>query len=216
MLFRILLIMAIALAMVSFLRYRKRIKDPFGIIGIYLAFTLISEGIAFYMAVVFKNNLPVFHIFSPILFLLLAWYMDRVSPTIQKLRVAWILGSGAVIISSLNTWLFQPLFSFNSNYLLLEGLFVCILGFIALYDYESDDRHLHLHRNPHFWIVVLFVFKQVIVFFLYIIIYLLDRQQAETTTGVIAIYRTLWGINVLGYIAMGIVFILFSKRIKND
>ncbi|GEM_PF-2537925 len=212
MLFRILLIMAIVLAMVSLLRYRKRIKDSFDIIGIYLALTLISEGVAFYMVVVFNNNLPVFHIFNPMLFVVLAWYMHRISPTIQKYLVAWILGAGAVIISLLNTWLFQPLFDFNSNYLLLEGLFVCILGFNALYDYESDDRHLHLHRNPHFWIVVLFVFKQVIVFFLYIIIYLLDRHQAETTTGVIAIYRVLWGINVLGYLGMGIVFLLFSKK----
>lgn len=216
MLFRILLLMAILSAIGSFWRYRKFIRDPFGIIGIYLAITLVSECIAFYLAVIFNNNLPVFHIFSPVLFVLLAWYMDRVSPTIQKYRVAWMIGSAAVIISLLNTCLFQPLYSFNSNYLLLEGLFVCILGFIALYDYESDEQHLHLHRNPHFWTIVLFVFKQVIVFFLYIIIYWLDRQQAETTNRVMFVYRMLWGVNVLGYLVIGMIFSLFSKKFIND
>lgn len=213
MLLRVIIVTAIMFAFCCSICYARKNKDGLRIICAFLVLTLISEAVAFYMASVYKNNMAVFHIFNPVLFMLIAYYLNTISAINRKYNIGLTLGLFGLVASVANTLLLQPLHTFNSNYLLLEGLFICILGFITLYDFERDDKQLYPHKNPHFWMAVLLVFKQVIVFSLYIVIHLFDRLEITdiAEAGVRVTYYILWGIGVLGYLLMGVIFLSFSK-----
>jgi len=182
------------------------------IICIFLALTMTSEFIAFYMAFRYRNNLPVFHILSPLLLLNLAWYFDAISSTVRRYKLSYVLGASAVMGSVLNTIFWQPLHTFNFNYLLFQGLCICSLGFIALFDMEKNDNMLYPGRTPHFWITVIVLLQQIGVYFLYILIGLLELSHGSDFSFKV-VYTSLLITTVSAYPFIGLVYLVFP--IKN-
>lgn len=165
------------------------------------------------MVKLYHNNMAVFHIFSPILFLILALYFNQVSVTVRKYYLGyWFAGIG-LCASIVNTAFFQPILSLNSNYLLLEGLFVCVLGFITLYDIEKDDTDFDTNKNPHFWIAVIVLFQHVGTYFIYILLQFLELSHTNAANIELA-YSALWMTGVVAYLSIGMVYLLFPIQKK--
>ncbi len=208
---RLFIIFVVALSLTMSLPEIRRRPRSLQVMSIFLAITLFSEIVAFYMAYRYRNNLPVFHVLSPLLLIALATYFQFISATVRRYRLSYILGASAVIGSVVNTVLWQPLHTFNFNYLLFQGLCICSLGFIALFDMEKDDNMLYPGRNPHFWITVILLLQQVGVYFLYILIGLLELSQGSNFSFKV-VYTSLLITTVSAYPFIGLVYMVFPLK----
>lgn len=181
------------------------------ILGLFLAASLFSELVAFFFVLKFNNNLPVFHVLSPLLFLILICYFNRISITIKRYHLGMILGVIGVLVSLVNTWWLQPINTFNSNYLLFQGLCICLMGFIALHDFEEDEVNLYLHRKPDFWVCIVFLSQQIGMYCTYILIHALEMSGAENDS-ITFVYSLHFILSIIGYLAVGIIFLLFPAK----
>lgn len=210
-----ILFTSILFALVSGLYTLRSGYGPQVILWSFIGLSLVSELTAYYMATNYRNNMPVFHFFSPVLFALLCLYFNRISPTVSKYNLAYFSLIACVAISALNSAYFQPIHTMNSNYLLLEGLFGCGMALIALYDFLRDDNNPFIYRSIHFWMTLTMLFHYLGTYIVYLVILLLKEIGAGRNDLVTA-YTFLWLIAVLTYIAVGVTFMLFpAKKIKN-
>lgn len=210
-----ILFSSILFALLSALFKIQTLSRALRLFSSFIALSLLSELTAFYMSVQYKNNMPVFHIFSPVLFALLCLYFTKISPTIHKYKLGYISLVACIVISALNTAFFQPISTMNSNYLLLEGLFGCGMALIALYDFLRDDNKPFIHRNVHFWITLTMLFHYLGTYIVYLLIMFLKHIGSDHSD-LIRAYILLWLLAVTSYIAIGLLFLLVhSKKIEN-
>lgn len=210
-----ILFTSIVFALASGLYTSRSGRGPGIILCSFIGLSLVSELTAYYMATYYRNNMPVFHFFSPVLFALLCLYFNRISPTVYKYRLGYISLAACVVISALNTIFFQPVHTMSSNYLLLEGVFGCGMALIALYDFLRDDNNPFIYRSIHFWMTLAMLFHYLGTYIVYLVILFLKQIGAGRNDLVIA-YTFLWLVAVLTYIAVGTAFLLFPvKKLKN-
>lgn len=192
----------------------RRQPGALRIISIFLGLNMVSEFVAFFLARRYHNNLAVFHLLSPLLLVVLSLYFTRISESVKKYKAGYIVCAIAVAFSIFNTVVLQPLHTLNSNYLLLQGLCVCVWGFIALYDFEKEDDLRYLNKDPNFWISLILIAQQVGTYLLYIIIEFFELQRLNPNN-IRTVYTLLWMIGVLSYLSIGMVFVLLPiKKIK--
>jgi hypothetical protein len=114
--------------------------------------TWISETISFYAARRWHNSLPVSHVYSPLEFLLLSLYFNYSIEYFRKRNLGLIIGLAGIPVSVLNTLLFQPLLTINSNFLLFEGTVVIIYCLILFGSLLKED-HMP-YRHVSFWMAM--------------------------------------------------------------
>jgi len=123
------------------------------VVGVLVTLTLISETMALAVSYIWHNNLPIYHIFSPIEFFLISLYFNCVIPLFRKTNIGLIIGIAGFPLAILNTIFLQKITSINSNFLLFEGTAVCIYCLLALHAILLDEEHLP-YRFAHFWITL--------------------------------------------------------------
>jgi len=208
------IILTVAAASFCCSLYQIRSRElPLKLISAFLGITFLSEVLAAYMEAKYHNNLPVFHFSNPLLFCVLSLYFTRISATVRRYNIGYILCVLAILATSLNTAFLQPIETFNSNYLLFEGLCICVLSLLALYDFENNDDEVFLNRNPHFWLSVIIFMQQVTTYFLYILIAIFNLLKMAPST-VMTVYDTLLISTLLCYVLSGLIFIIFPTKPK--
>lgn len=180
---------------------------------LYLGLCVLSEVTAFLMARLYRNNMPVFHVFNPLLFVVLAVYFQRVSPALQKWHLGYWSAGICVAIGVLNTTFSQPIGTMNSNYLLLEGLFACALAFAVLYDLLKDEDNVFIFRVPHFWITVIVLFHYLATYVAYLGLRFL-KISGSPPSSLELIYTILWLTTVLTYLGIALSLLLLNDKQK--
>ncbi|WP_271782565.1 hypothetical protein [Aquimarina algiphila] len=98
------------------------------------------------------NNLPVYHFYTVIEFLLIInVYRFELSKVFSKLFFI-IISIGFVIFAIINTLFFQNLTTFNSNVTTLLGLIVIFFALSYFYALLKEVKYRTLESNPMFWI----------------------------------------------------------------
>ena len=98
------------------------------------------------------NNLPVYHFYIIIEFLLILYiYRGELSELFSKLFFI-VLGIGFILFSVINTLFFQYLNTFNSNATTLLGVLVIFLALSYFYALLKEVKYSELETNPMFWI----------------------------------------------------------------
>lgn len=115
--------------------------------------TFVNEVSAFIAAVLWHNNLPLYHIFSPIEFFLTSLYFNCSISYFRKRNVGVIVGIIGVAVSILNILFFQNITTVNSYFLLFEGTVIIIYCLLSLHQILLDEEHLP-YRFAHFWITL--------------------------------------------------------------
>jgi hypothetical protein len=211
MLLRIIILVVLAFSFACCLWRLGGRSRPLRLIVVWVGLTLFSEISAFYLAAVYRNNLAVFHIFAPLLFLNTVMYFTSISPVIKNNRIGLSLGIIGLSASVINSIYLQPIHTFNSNFLLFGGLCVCTMGFIVLAEYAKNFDSPSPAHNPHFWITVILLFQQVGAYFIYILIRFLELNHANPGN-ITTAYYMLWMVGVISYFSIGIVFVCFPVK----
>ncbi|WP_109098727.1 hypothetical protein [Aquimarina sp. AU58] len=121
-------------------------------LGYLLLVTLIVEFISNVLWYQKINNLPVYHFFTVIQFLLIVnIYKRALSQTFSKYFFT-SLGIGFMVFAVVNIMFFQDLFTFNSNATTLMGAIVIFLSLSYFYALLKEVKYSALETNPMFWI----------------------------------------------------------------
>jgi drug/metabolite transporter (DMT)-like permease len=141
----------------SLWRYNKS-ESALKIISFLLGLTLISELLGFLMTKIYRNNMPVYHIYAPALLFVVALYYNNTLPKFRKYKVGLWIGCLGILASLVNIFFFQPILSLNSNFMLFEGVCIVAMALYAFYYLYTDDSTKRLQYNSLFWVSIIFLF----------------------------------------------------------
>lgn len=111
----------------------RRVELSLKFICVLLGLTFITELAAAYMAMRFRENMKVYHLYVPLSLALIALYYNYAIKELRKYYVGYWLSAGGIVAAIFNTQYFQPLQVMNSNITLLTGLCTVMMALISFY-----------------------------------------------------------------------------------
>lgn len=184
---------------------------------VFLFFAISSssgELIAFFCALIFKNNLPIYNLFSIInLVLLCGYFREQLINESQKKAI------NLLITFSILFWLFSIFYlhsinSINSIFLGYQGIVtMCLSAYIMEYIVFRQSRTVfNLKTSPHFLIAIL-----LLVYWCFSIMqWILYRIFTRETPGFHFLDISLIVINMSINFCFTIVFLKYPKMIKSN
>lgn len=132
------------------------------------------------------NNLPLIHGFTIVEFALLGLiYRSLLAGLIPKPWLTITIGAFTGF-ALLNTWLWQPLTTFNSNATTVASLLLIALALAYFYKLLRDVEYTKLERNPWLWFNIGVLIYYASSFFLFTFG---NRLLAEDTEGASAMHH---------------------------
>jgi hypothetical protein len=134
--------------------FSKNKSAPYQVLRVYIAITIIVEGVSRYMADKKMNNLPLFHLNSilELACLSMMFYYLVNSPLIKKSIVGIILGFATFAI--VNALFFQDIYTFNSYPRIAVCLLLIIYCIIFFIQTLNELTVVRLETYGIFWIVL--------------------------------------------------------------
>lgn len=118
----------------------------------FLILVLIVESISNILWRKKINNLPIYHFYTIIEFLLIIRiYWNTLSQLFSK-RLLIGVSIIFVVLAVLNTMFFQSIYVFNSNITTLLSILVILFSLSFFYKTLKDVEYTALEKNPMFWI----------------------------------------------------------------
>ncbi|WP_108804739.1 hypothetical protein [Aquimarina sp. Aq107] len=144
----ILLFLPLVVAIVRY-KFLNSSQRKLSILVLCIVIVEITSRLLWYKKI---NNLPVYHFYIIIEFILIIYiYRDELSRLFPKLFFA-ILSIGFTIFSIGNTLFLQDINTFNSNATTLLGIIVIFLSLSYFYALLKEVKYSALETNPMFWI----------------------------------------------------------------
>jgi hypothetical protein len=136
---------------------------------IYLGVILFSELFSFFMAKYYRNNMPVYHIVTPLHFLLLGIFFYRnIIDTRIKIFSRWIIG-GFIFFSLINTIFIQNILTFPGNFtnsITLIYIFFSASLFLQQLELPSSEN---IFKNPVFIIATAILWFNIVSFLFFLL-----------------------------------------------
>jgi len=129
----------------------KRLTTPFKLLTLLIFVTLFTELVADYMAVHYRNNIIVYHIYTPIHAILLgAIYLSLLHRKTNRAFV-WIATIISVSFAIANSLFIQGLKATPYYDLIVISIFYVCFAFISNFE-MIRSKHLKLFNNAVFWL----------------------------------------------------------------
>jgi hypothetical protein len=171
-----------------------------------LLITLLNEGLAIVAMKILRNDMLLYHVYSPIELLIICLYFNEKIQSLKRFHIGIAIGVLGFIIASINIIFVQPYNTINSIFLVYEGFCVIALSLYSFYRLALDETELT--RNSQFWFTTILLIYWSTVFIYWgmfpLLITTLKTSMAKITTGMRLI-------NIFTYIGFAIVFINYKK-----
>lgn len=207
-----LIIGIIGLSFICGLCRVKQLDKASKLVVLLAGSSFFCELIAHFFALNKKNNYPIYNVFSLIEFLILSIYFNTIIDRFKNKKVGVILGVSGVLFGILNILLFQPLDSFNNNFLFLEGFTIICLCLYSFYEILLNEDSIELNTMPAFWFNTAFLMYWSATYLTWPI-YILVQITYKINT--LYIDTALWVFSFLMYALISIVFIRYPKMNKS-
>lgn len=194
---------------VGLVRFRHS-DTPLRIMTLLMGTTICSEFTGHYTAIHYKNNMPVYHLYAPVLLFLIAMFYNYSLPFFRKKRIGYWVGIAGILLALLDIRFLEPLDTLNTNFMLLTGVCIIAMALYSFYYLYTDSTVTDLKTNPLFWISLAFLFYWCSTFVGWALlkVLIMVKKKEELTV----VYDGLWLINLLTYLAIGSVFMLKQKN----
>jgi hypothetical protein len=171
-----------------------------------LLITLLNEGLAIVAMKILRNDMLLYHVYSPIELLIICLYFNEKIQSLKRFHIGIAIGVLGFIIASINIIFVQPYNTINSIFLVYEGFCVIALSLYSFYRLALDETELT--RSSQFWFTTILLIYWSTVFIYWgmfpLLITTLKTSMAKITTGMRLI-------NIFTYIGFAIVFINYKK-----
>lgn len=189
------------------LRYRQADKaSVFLCLLIWLVF--FTEMTAMYAASRYHNNMPVYAIYGFIEFVLVSLYFNYSIDTFRKHNIGYFIALAGIIIGIINSIWYQPVFTLNTIYIFLECIGIVCMSLYSFYRQLLTGTTLRLHERVHFWFPCIFLFNWCATLSCW---GLYDHFRNTVKDKIPILNISLTFVNILTYLAFGIVFLLYPK-----
>lgn len=200
----------VLIATIIGLIHYKRMDKASKVILWFIVVTFISETAAFSSAIIYNNNLLVYHIYNPIQFLIICYYYNLTIEAFKSRNIGLKLGIIGVLYSTLNTLYFQnPLREMNTNFLIPESILIIAMSLYSFYELLASESY-DVYSNNKFWFSAF-----LLTFWSFTFCYwLIGPSLYKSTKNTLWLDIMIWAINVLCYSGFAIVFLSFRKMKK--
>lgn len=202
------IIAVIGLSFITGVSQYKRLDASSKYIVILTGFSFLCEILAHFFAVYAKNNYPIYNLYSIVEFFLLTAYFNSVVTALGRNNVGLLIGAIGVVFGILNLLLLQPVNTFNSNFLFIEGFVIIGLSLYSFYDVLIRDDDIILNRMPTFWFNSVFLIYWSATYLTWPVYNLV---QLTFNINPLYIDTSLWFVSLLMYSIISIVFIRYNK-----
>lgn len=199
---RLIIYLAILLfALISAIRKYKRLDLSLKWIVFLVGFSLLSETIASLAAWKWKNNMPVYHLYTPVNLFITALFFNDALPLFKKYHIGYYLGGIGILSAILNTLFFQGLREVDTNAILFSGVIIVAMSLCSLYSIYISDSSIN---TLHSWLSLLFLIYWCATFLTWALfqVLILNKLYEEIRPVLIS----LWVINIFFYGGMGVLF----------
>ena len=179
------------------------------VVSILVGITFFTECTGYILALVRRNNLAVYNIFSLVQTILTIFYFKTTLPVLQKGRRAVILMGIAILFNVFNTSIFQPLYDLNSNFMFFQGLLTISLGLYGLNYHIMRQPTGKRGHGPYFWINLILVFFWSATFLDWSIY---DYLAATAPGDMWIINMTILIANIITYLGIGSVYYFYRPH----
>ena len=192
----------------------KYLDNKAKIIFLLLILTGIGEVISFFLKIYINRRTPVYH-FSAIisLFLVSLYFIKNIFPS-TKPKFIVLLGSVYFFIGIADTIFFENLYQINTNVLILRGFLIIAMALFALYKILIDDTIHETYNYIHFWLWILILCLYGFSYFFWSYIKILSNDGKGKYQNILLDIHG--ATNVIVYGGLFIIFLLWSKRFKNE
>ena len=154
--------------MTGIIRYKKNNSEMLPVI-ILLGVTLVAEIISYFMAKVYRNNMPGYHFFNPLQLIIWGFFFyATIEDEKIKKSIPWTLGI-VLLFSIINTLFFQPLKTMPDNFMKVATLVNIIwAGLLFMQQLDVPARE-NIFKNPLFIIALAVMWFNIISSFYFIL-----------------------------------------------
>lgn len=209
----IVYLLLLLLALLIYLSRYHRLEPPLKMITCYLAVTFFCEvwaaGLSWYQ----HNNMPAYHLYSPLSLVCIAMYYHYLLPVFRRYHIGYYVAATGIFFATFNTLFLQPLQELDSNMVLFSGLCIIAMALYAVYIMLTRE-HRPVSRNIHFWLSLIWIIYWNSTYFIWALLQtflLLHHQKALHS-----IYTALWWINCLTYAAIALLPLRLLKKRPHD
>ena len=154
--------------MTGIIRYKKNNSEMLPVI-ILLGVTLVAEIISYFMAKVYRNNMPGYHFFNPLQLIIWGFFFyATIEDEKIKKSIPWTLGI-VLLFSIINTLFFQPLKTLPDNFMKVATLVNIIwAGLLFMQQLDVPARE-NIFKNPLFIVALAVMWFNIISSFYFIL-----------------------------------------------
>ena len=174
---------------------------------------MISEAIALYTALKYHTNAIAYNISGVLDFFLLSMYFNDVIDVFYKRKIGWYIAGGSIVLWIVNLMVFQPINVFGTNFLFVEGFVIIAVSLFGFFRLLLHHDQLRLYRYHHFWFIAMILLYWSLTFLNFGFYSLITIKVLKRAWVMISI---IWLANVLLYLGIAIVFLLYPKMQKGD
>lgn len=174
---------------------------------------MASETIGLYTALKYHTNAIVYNISSVLDFFLLSMYFNDVIDVFYKRKIGWYIAGASVLLWMLNLIFLQPIDVFGTNFLFVEGFVIIAVSLFGFFRLLLHHDQLRLFRYHHFWFIAMVLLYWSLTFLNFGFYSLITIKVIKRAWVMISI---IWMANVLLYLGIAIVFLLYPKMQKGD
>lgn len=200
----------LAAAVASLVQW-KRLSKPDRLIAMLLVLSVFAEVAAYCFMVYVKNNMYVYHLFSPFELGIIAFYYNEAVPFLKRRRIGILVTLAGFGFAAINSGFFQPLSSFPSLFLLFEGFLIVLMSLLSFFSILYKEDYV-LRTNAQFLISF-----NLLVFWSFT--FLLWGTYVSFSNGLAdklpVIYHMLTAINFVCYVSYFLIFTNYSKLIRS-
>lgn len=180
-------------------------------IAILIWATFCAEGAATFQTLLRRNSQPIYHVFSPIEFMLMCLYFNYSIRFFRRHKIGWFLGIAGTLLAVLNTLFLQKATTINSYFLIIEGATIISCCFALFHQILLDEEELP-YRFASFWFTVCFCFFWGTTFTGWGISSLLSKTDTELNNLVSAVFTAS---NYIYYSGLALIFYQYKKLIPS-
>lgn len=133
---------------------------PSKLILCWVIISFISELVALFFAVIFRNNFLIYNLFSLLSLLLLGFYFSKLITLFNNYYFRWIYPCLIILLWIGSIYYQNSFFTLNSPLMIIEGSFIIGFSIISIEKIvaEKSNRYFRLTSSIHFWFAVIFLF----------------------------------------------------------
>ncbi|RYF89565.1 MAG: hypothetical protein EOO03_05750 [Chitinophagaceae bacterium] len=202
----------VALGFVIGLTFFTKAGNYLSAITIYLGAVLILELSGHFMAVLYKNNMPAFHISLPVYFVLLGlfFYQNMADDRVRK-TIPFTIG-GLVLFAVVNAIFFQSLNEFPT-YVARCTTFIYIVWSAFLFaQYLDEASGENIFKNPVFMATTAILWFNIISMSFFLLYPFMTKYDLPSET----VYNIHFFSNCVYYILLLLAIVFAKTNLKND